>query len=55
MLKNQSLKLKLSKVDPLRPSEDESQQKPNDRLLNDIITIFKKEAQHENSQSSDIY
>jgi hypothetical protein len=55
MLKNQSLQLRSSKVNPLRQSEDESQQKPNDRLLNDIITIFKKEAQHDNSQPSDIY
>jgi hypothetical protein len=55
MLKNQSLQLRSSKVDPLRQSEDESEQKPNDRLLNDIITIFKKKAQHEHSSSSDIY
>ena len=55
MLKNQSLKLRSSKVDPLRQSEDESQQKPNDRLLNDIITIFKKGVQQENSQASEIY
>ena len=44
MLKNQSIQLRSSKVEPLRTNDEGlTERKPNAKLLDDIITIFKKE------------
>ena len=43
ILKNHNLQLNSSKIDPLRPKEDNIKEKSNERLISEMIAILKKD------------
>ena len=54
MLKNNDLQLKSSKINPLRPNEDEIKEKSSERFISEMITILKKDDSRKNLPNSKI-